>query len=72
MFSLETGSIIGLTLLVMNLWAITKILRSHEAVAVKVLWIATVALIPVFGFTFWVFMGPRKEKIGEEQLNPHL
>ena len=72
MFSLETGSIIGLTLLVMDLWAITKILRSHEGIAVKVLWIATVTLIPVFGFTFWLFMGPRKEKMTAEQLNPHL
>ncbi len=72
MFSLETGSIIGIALLIIDLWAITKIFHSNEGIAVRVLWIITVALIPFFGFTFWYFIGPRKEKIDKEQLHTSL
>ncbi len=79
MFSLETGSIIGLPILIISLWAITKIFHSHEGNVVKVLWIITVVLLPVIGFAFWYFIGPREyreykvseEKISKEQLNTH-
>ncbi|WP_419902374.1 PLD nuclease N-terminal domain-containing protein [Kiloniella sp.] len=56
--------LLSLNILIVDLWAITKIFQSHESSIVKILWIVTVALIPLFGFSFWYFMGPRKEQHG--------
>ncbi|MCZ4280341.1 PLD nuclease N-terminal domain-containing protein [Kiloniella laminariae] len=61
MFSLETASIIGAITLAASLWAIAKILYSEEGRTVKTLWIATVVLLPLLGFVFWYFVGPREQ-----------
>ncbi|WP_020593529.1 PLD nuclease N-terminal domain-containing protein [Kiloniella laminariae] len=66
MFNLETGSIIGVIILMASLWAIAKILYSEEGRTVKILWVATVVLLPLLGFVFWYFVGPR------EQISHHL
>ena len=63
MFSLETGSILALPILLASIWAIAKIFQSDERNAVKVLWTITVVILPALGFAFWYFIGPRRDKV---------
>ena len=52
--------IIGLLVLVADIWAIVKIIQSSVSDGKKVLWIVLVLLFPLLGFIVWYFVGPKK------------
>ncbi|MGD2117990.1 MAG: PLDc N-terminal domain-containing protein [Chromatiales bacterium] len=55
----EVGGILGLIVLILDIWAIVKILGSGATTGSKVLWIVVIVLLPVLGLLLWLFLGPR-------------
>jgi len=53
------SGIIGLLILVADIWAILNIFQSRESTGVKAVWIVLVLLLPVIGLVIWYFAGPK-------------
>jgi hypothetical protein len=53
------STIIGLLILVADIWAIMNILQSRESTGTKALWIVLVLVLPVLGLLIWYFAGPK-------------
>lgn len=53
-----TNGILGLIVLLADIFAIFKIANSSESTGVKVLWIAIVLILPLIGLIAWFFAGP--------------
>ncbi|AEI92136.1 MULTISPECIES: PLDc N-terminal domain-containing protein [Roseobacter] len=51
--------IIGLLVLVLNIYAIVKIWTSGVSLGAKLLWTLLILVLPVVGFIIWFFAGPR-------------
>ena len=51
--------LIGLLILVLDVWAILSIVGSSAALLAKVLWTLLVLVFPIGGFILWYFFGPR-------------
>jgi hypothetical protein len=56
---MEMGGILGLLVLIADVWAIVNIAQSSASTGNKVLWIVVVLILPVLGVILWFFMGPR-------------
>jgi len=54
---IEVGGILGLIVLVLNIWAIINIVQSSKTTGSKVLWVVIILLLPVIGFLIWLFAG---------------
>ncbi len=52
------NSIIGLLILIADIFAIIKIAQSSATAGNKILWILGVILFPVVGLIVWYFAGP--------------
>ena len=55
-----TNTIIGILILIADIWAIVNIIQSSASTGKKVLWILLVLIFPVVGFLIWYFAGPKK------------
>ena len=55
----EYGGILGLIILIADIWAVINILGSGASPGSKVLWIVLVLVLPVLGLIIWLFAGPR-------------
>lgn len=53
------SSIIGLAILVLDIWAIVKVWQSGGGTGKKVLWTVIIVLLPVIGLIVWWFAGPK-------------
>lgn len=53
------NSILGVLILVGDVWAIINILQSSVSNEKKLIWIVAVVLLPVLGLILWFFLGPR-------------
>jgi hypothetical protein len=53
------NGIIGLLILIADIWAIVNIAQSRESSGAKALWIVLVLILPVLGFAIWYFAGPK-------------
>lgn len=51
--------LLGLLLLIADIWAIVNILQSNADTGRKVLWVVLVVVLPLFGLILWFFLGPR-------------
>jgi succinate dehydrogenase/fumarate reductase cytochrome b subunit len=51
--------IIGLLVLVGDVWAILNIAQSRESTGAKALWIVLVLVLPILGLLLWYFAGPK-------------
>ena len=56
---MEVGGIIGLLLLVADVYAIVKTVQSGAGTGAKVLWIVLILLLPVLGLIAWFIAGPK-------------
>jgi succinate dehydrogenase/fumarate reductase cytochrome b subunit len=55
-------SLLGLLVLIADIWAIVNIFQSTAETGKKVLWTVLVIVLPVLGFILWFFLGPRTGK----------
>ncbi|HKA42376.1 MAG TPA: PLDc N-terminal domain-containing protein [Burkholderiales bacterium] len=57
------GGILGVVILILDVWAIVNIAQSGAATGNKVLWIVLVLLLPLLGLILWALLGPRGAKV---------
>ncbi|MFD1695877.1 PLD nuclease N-terminal domain-containing protein [Roseibium aestuarii] len=57
--------LIGLLVLIADIYAIIKILGSSASTGAKLLWILGILIFPVVGFIVWLLAGPKGS-------SPHL
>ena len=55
----EYGGILGLIILVADIWAIIKILQGGGSTGSKLLWVLVILLLPVIGLLIWLVAGRR-------------
>jgi hypothetical protein len=60
---IEVGGLIGLIVLIADIWAIVNVFQSNASTAAKVIWIVVILLLPVVGLIVWLIAGPRGSRI---------
>ena len=60
MFNTGYNGILGLLILIGDVWAIINIFQSSASTEKKVLWTVIVLVLPLLGLILWFFMGPRE------------
>jgi hypothetical protein len=58
MISFGYGGILGLLILIGDIWAIIKTFQSSISNEKKLLWILVVILLPLLGLILWFLLGP--------------
>lgn len=53
------GTILGIIVLLIDIWAIINIVGSGASLLSKVLWSLGVIVFPIVGAAVWFFAGPR-------------
>jgi hypothetical protein len=53
------NGILGLLILLADIWAILNIAQSNESLGLKAVWIVLVLVLPVLGLAIWYFAGPK-------------
>jgi hypothetical protein len=56
---IEINGLLGLLLLVLDVYAIVKTVQSGASTGGKVLWIVIILLLPAVGFLAWLVFGPK-------------
>lgn len=56
---IEVGGLLGLIVLIADVWAIVHVLGSRHSVGAKVLWTVLILIFPALGFLIWLLAGPR-------------
>jgi hypothetical protein len=59
---IEVGGLLGLVILIADIWAIVKTFQSSSSTGKKALWIVLILLLPVLGLLVWLFAGPRSRR----------
>ena len=57
---LEFGGILGLIILIFDIYAIIKIVGSGASTGAKVIWVLVILFLPVIGLILWLLFGPSK------------
>jgi succinate dehydrogenase/fumarate reductase cytochrome b subunit len=53
------NSVLGVLILIGDIWAIINIFQSSVSNEKKLIWIVAVVLLPLLGLILWFFLGPR-------------
>ncbi len=56
---IEVGGILGLIVLIADIYAIVKTVGSGAGTGAKVLWILLIIILPAIGFLLWLLLGPK-------------
>jgi len=56
--------LLGLIVLVLDIYAIYQILTSAASTMAKVIWTIVIILLPILGFIAWLVAGPKGKPIG--------
>lgn len=59
MFPYRGGGLIGLLILIGDIYAIVNVAQSNATTGRKVLWIVIVLVFPFLGWLLWLLAGPR-------------
>ena len=57
--NVDVGGFFGLILLILDVYAIVKVLGSNATTGTKVLWIVLILLLPLLGLLLWWLFGPK-------------
>lgn len=57
--SIEVTGLLGLIVLVLDIWAIVKTLDSRNTTGTKVFWVLLILLLPVLGFILWLIFSSK-------------
>jgi hypothetical protein len=57
---MEVSGIMGVLVLIADVWAILNIFQSASSTGSKALWIVLVLVLPLLGVIIWYFAGPRQ------------
>jgi hypothetical protein len=53
------GGLLGLLVLVADVWALINIFQSSADTGRKVIWVVIILVLPILGFILWYFLGPK-------------
>lgn len=56
---IEVGGLFGLIILIIDVWAIIKVIQSPAGTGSKVLWVVLILVLPVVGLLLWFLLGPK-------------
>ncbi len=56
---IKVGGLLGLIVLIADVWAIVHVFGSARPVGAKVVWTVLVLIFPILGFLIWLLFGPR-------------
>jgi hypothetical protein len=59
---IEVGGIIGLIILIADVWAIVNVFGSSASVGSKVVWTVIILVLPLIGLIIWLLAGPRSSR----------
>jgi hypothetical protein len=57
------GGLIGLLILIADIWAIINVIQARTELVAKLLWIVLIVVLPLIGVIIWYFAGPRASKL---------
>lgn len=57
------GGLVGLIVLILDIWAILTIISGSDPPGVKLLWILLILLLPLIGLIIWLLAGPRTRSL---------
>ena len=57
--NVEVSGLLGLILLILDVYAIVKTIGSGASTGTKVLWIVLILLLPFLGLILWWLLGPK-------------
>lgn len=60
---IEVGGLLGILILVGDIYAILNIVQARTTLGMKAIWIAAILLLPIAGLVAWFLFGPRQPKI---------
>ncbi|WP_428610525.1 PLDc N-terminal domain-containing protein [Sedimenticola sp.] len=60
---MKFNGILGLIILIADIFAIIKIAQSSASTGLKILWIVIVLILPVVGLVVWFLMGPGDKRL---------
>ena len=60
---LEVGGLIGILVLVADIWAILNIVGSSASLIVKAIWVVVILALPMLGLLVWLLAGPRAPRL---------
>ena len=60
---LEVGGLIGILVLVADVWAILNIVGSSVSLLGKAIWVVVILALPVLGLLVWLLAGPRATRL---------
>jgi hypothetical protein len=55
----EVGGILGLIILILDIYAVMKVFGSGASTGVKILWTLLIVFLPIIGLVAWFFVGPK-------------
>ena len=55
----EVGGLLGLIILIADVWAIIKTIQSPATTGTKVFWVVFILLLPILGLLIWLLAGPK-------------
>lgn len=58
-----TRTLLGLLLLVADIWAILQVVKSNATQLIKLVWIFVILFLPLVGLIVWYLVGPGNKKI---------
>ena len=53
------NGLVGLIILVLDIWAIINLIKSSAGTGAKVIWVLLIIFLPVLGLIIWAIAGPR-------------
>jgi hypothetical protein len=56
---LEVGGILGLLILLGDVYAIVKVFQSGASAGAKAIWIVLILVLPLLGLILWFLFGPK-------------
>jgi len=56
------SGLLGILVLIADIWAIINVFQSRATTFNKVLWIVIVLVLPLLGLILWMLLGPRRER----------
>lgn len=55
----EVGGILGLIILILDIYAVLKVFNSSAGTGTKIIWTLIIVLLPVIGLVAWFLVGPK-------------
>lgn len=54
--------LLGLIILILDIWAIVNVIASNNGVFSKIIWVIVILILPILGFLIWLIFGPRRNR----------